>query len=196
MTDSVALKERGAFDRVDLALAVLVGAAALAIYVRTLALGVLPSDSGEFQVLGYLPAHAHNPGYWVYLLMVKAFTWLPFGDVAYRVSLFSAVMAALTVSCTYLAGKLLANQPLGRYVWRPGINALSALLVAIHDCRGLHSRHSLCGWDPGFAAGLGPHAAQQPALLGRPARRVEPRRARHGGAAGAGSGFVHRVWQA
>ena len=107
----------GLFDRFDLGLALLLGAAALAIYVRTLARGVLPSDSGEFQVLGYLVANAHNPGYWIYLLMTKVLTWLPVGDAAYRVSLFSAVMAAVTVVCTYLAGKLLSGSRWAGRCW-------------------------------------------------------------------------------
>jgi len=68
---------------------------------------VLPSDSAEFQVLAEQLGIAHCPGYPVYLLLAKLFTFLPFGDIAYRVNLFSAFMAALTVTGVYLANRLL-----------------------------------------------------------------------------------------
>lgn len=70
---------------------------ALALYVATLAPGILPADSGEFQFVTYVLGIAHPPGYPLYTLLGKLFTCLPFGDVAYRVNLFSAVIAALTL---------------------------------------------------------------------------------------------------
>jgi len=79
----------------------------LALYVRTLARGLLPGDSGEFQVLASLLGHTHPTGYPVYLLLAHPLTWLPLGDIAYRVNLLSAVMATLTVTGVYLAGQLL-----------------------------------------------------------------------------------------
>ncbi len=111
--------------RIDALLALLAGGLALALYARTLATGMLPSDSGEFQVLGYLPAHAHNPGYWVYLLMVKAFTLLPLADIATRVSLFSALMGGVTVACTYLAGRMLSGSR-----WAGALGALALAVSA------------------------------------------------------------------
>jgi hypothetical protein len=93
----------------DAALALLLGGANLALYVRTLAPFVLGGDSGEFQVLAYQLGIAHAPGYPVYLALAKLMTLLPIGDVAYRVNLFSAVMAAVTVAGVYLATRLLAG---------------------------------------------------------------------------------------
>src|SRR3982750_3414725 len=54
----------------DGALALLLCAASLALYVRTLAPFVLGSDSGEFQVLAYQLGIAHTPGYPVYLALL------------------------------------------------------------------------------------------------------------------------------
>ncbi len=94
----------------DAGWAALVGLAALALYVRTLVTIPLPSDSGEFQVLVHQLGTAHTTGYSTYLLLGNLFERLvPFGDVALRVNLFSAVMAALTVALVYLAGKLLTG---------------------------------------------------------------------------------------
>jgi hypothetical protein len=80
---------------------------ALGLYIRTLTPGLLYGDSGEFQTLACLLGHTHPTGYPVYLVLAKLATFLPYGDVAYRVNLFSALMGALTVTGVYLSGRLL-----------------------------------------------------------------------------------------
>jgi hypothetical protein len=107
----------------DALMALVAGALSQALYVRTLAPGLLPGDSGEFQALAYLLGDTHPTGYPVYLLLAKPLTWLPLGDVAYRVNLFSAVMAALTVAGIYLAGRLLTGYR--------GPALLGALILAV-----------------------------------------------------------------
>lgn len=83
---------------------------ALALYARTLVPGLLPGDGGEFQTLAETLGHAHTTGYEVYMLLAHAFTRLvPWGDIAYRVNLFSAVCGALTVGLVYLAGRVLSG---------------------------------------------------------------------------------------
>jgi 4-amino-4-deoxy-L-arabinose transferase-like glycosyltransferase len=109
------------FDRVDILLATLAGVLALALYVRTLASGVLPGDSGEFQVLAYQVGITHNTGYPVYILLAKLFiTLVPAGSVAYRVNLFSAFMGALAVGGVYLSAKVLS-----RSTWAALVGALA-----------------------------------------------------------------------
>ncbi|MCB0067708.1 MAG: DUF2723 domain-containing protein, partial [Caldilineaceae bacterium] len=94
----------------DAAATVVVGAAALALYLRTLVPYPLPGDSGEFQVLVHQLGAAHTTGYSTYLLLGHLFEQLvPWGDVAWRVNLFSAVMGALAAALVYLAGKLLTG---------------------------------------------------------------------------------------
>lgn len=113
------------FDRIDVILAMLTGTLALALYARTLAPSVLPSDSGEFQVLAYQVGIAHNTGYPVYILLAKLFiTLVPVGSIAYRVNFFSAFMGALTVSGVYFSAKLLS-----RSEWAALVGAL-ALMVS------------------------------------------------------------------
>ncbi|MFH1084241.1 MAG: DUF2723 domain-containing protein, partial [Chloroflexota bacterium] len=70
----------------------------LALYVRTLAPSAMWYDMAEFPTAAYLLGIGHNTGYPLYLLLGKLFTYLPVGDVAYRVNLLSAVAAALCVS--------------------------------------------------------------------------------------------------
>lgn len=97
------------YDRFDALLAVISFILSLALYLHTLTPGLLHGDSGEFQTLAYLLGHTHPTGYPVYLVLAKLATFLPLGDVTYRVNLFSALMAALTVACVYLSGRLLVN---------------------------------------------------------------------------------------
>jgi Protein O-mannosyl-transferase TMEM260-like len=72
------------------------------LYVRTLAPSLLYGDSAEFQTIAYTLGVGHPTGYPVYVLLAKLFTFLPFGEIAYRVNLFSAFCAALSVALVYL----------------------------------------------------------------------------------------------
>src|SRR6516164_6964084 len=83
----------------------LVGIAAgvlpLALYVRTAAPTVYGVDSAELATGSYILGITHPPGAPAYLLLAHAFTWLPIGDVGYRVNLFSAVAGALAMYVLY-----------------------------------------------------------------------------------------------
>ncbi len=86
--------------------------AAFGLYVWTLAPGVLyyerPSlmDSAMLQVHVYTLGITHPTGYPTYLMLTHLFTYLPFGDVAYRVNLASAVYAAFAALLVYVAAWL------------------------------------------------------------------------------------------
>lgn len=81
--------------------AAIIAALALAVYIRTLTPTVMWYDMGEFATAAYVLGIAHNTGYPLLMLLGKLFTYLPFGDIAYRVNLLSAVCAALTVMVLY-----------------------------------------------------------------------------------------------
>ena len=87
----------------------LVFALMMLLYVRTLAPGLLLGDSAEFQALAYTLGLAHSTGYPVYILLAKLATFLPVGDVAYRVNLFSAMMGALALAQMVWIGRLLGG---------------------------------------------------------------------------------------
>jgi hypothetical protein len=77
-------------------------ALALAVYLRTLAPTVMWYDMGEFASAAHVLGVAHNTGYPLLLLLGKLFTFLPVGEVAFRVNLLSAACGALTVGLAYL----------------------------------------------------------------------------------------------
>jgi Protein of unknown function (DUF2723) len=88
----------------------------------------------------------HPTGYPTYLMLTHLFTYLPFGDPAYRVNLGSAAYAALAVVAVYVAGLLLSRRVvaaasgalafgLGVAFWSQAVIAevytLNALLVSV-----------------------------------------------------------------
>ncbi|MFQ6000384.1 MAG: DUF2723 domain-containing protein [Anaerolineae bacterium] len=103
--------ERFVGARADPLNASVVGLAAFLLYLRTMAPSVacIFCDSLEFQLVTYKLGIAHPTGYPLYTLLGKLFTFLPLGDVAYRVNLMSAFFGALTVALLYLTMRLVLN---------------------------------------------------------------------------------------
>lgn len=87
----------------------LVAILAFVVYMRTLAPGVLPADSGEFQFVARVLGIAHPPGYPLYTLLGKLATLLPVNSAAWRVNLLSAVFAALTLALVARAARRLTG---------------------------------------------------------------------------------------
>jgi hypothetical protein len=88
--------------RSDLIGAFIVFIASGTLYVRTLAPSLLYGDSAEFQTIAVTLGMGHPTGYPVYVLLARVFTLIPVGEIAYRVNLFSAFCAALTIGLLYL----------------------------------------------------------------------------------------------
>ena len=98
--------------RLDSAISLSLFIASFTLYIRTLAPSLLYGDSAEFQTIAYTLGIGHPTGYPIYVLLAKLFTFLPVGDIAYRVNLFSAFCAALTVVCVYLITRKLGAMPI------------------------------------------------------------------------------------
>jgi transmembrane protein TMEM260 (protein O-mannosyltransferase) len=93
------------------------------LYARTMPPTVLDGDSGEYQYMAYILGVPHSSGYPLYILIAKLFTFLPIGDVAYRVNLFSVVAAALAAPIIFWIARRLNLQR------GPAILATSIFLV-------------------------------------------------------------------
>jgi Protein of unknown function (DUF2723) len=72
------------------------------VYMTTLAPSVTFYDSGEFVTAVYGLGSAHSPGYPLFLVFAKPFTWLPIGSFAFKVNLATAVSASLACLALYL----------------------------------------------------------------------------------------------
>ncbi len=119
-------------SRLDTVLAVGLGLFALALYVRTLAPGLLDGDAGEFQFAAWGFGLAHPTGYPLYLLLGGAWQHglARFGaDPAWALNLFSAVTAALTVALLFMTMRKIVSGP--ARVSR-GVALFSAALFAVN----------------------------------------------------------------
>ena len=111
-------------SRLDILFASTIGILSLALYIRTLAPSLLYGDIAEFQTLSYTLGMTHASGYPTQIIFGKMFTFLPFGDIAYRVNLMSAFFGALAVANVYLIVRLMGG-------WRmAGLLASSALAAS------------------------------------------------------------------
>lgn len=100
----------------DIAIAILVFLIVSVLYVKTLTPSMGAGDNGELTTTLYNMGASHPPGYPLYGIMGKIFTFLPFGDVAYRVNLAVALCGAAAAMFLFLfAVKLLGlNRDDGR----------------------------------------------------------------------------------
>jgi hypothetical protein len=111
------------FDGRDVFWAGLVFFASYFFYLISLYPTVTSEDSGEFAAAAHTLGVAHPPGYPLFVILAKIFTVLvPFGDIAWRVNVFSAFFGAAAVAGIYLLAKLLAKDP--------AIGVITALVFA------------------------------------------------------------------
>ncbi len=121
----------------DMLVGLIVGGAALIVYLLTItpSMSYLSPDGSELATVPAILGLAHSPGYPVYTWLGYLFSLLPVRDVAFRINLMSAVMAAAAAGGLYRIGvRLLTvdapeNQPLERLPVRV-ISAAAALTLA------------------------------------------------------------------
>ena len=73
-------------------------------------------DDGLFILSSYFLGIEHPPGYPLFTLIGHLFTYLPFGSVAYRVHLASAMFGALTCGAAWLCARALVGTRLPSYL--------------------------------------------------------------------------------
>src|SRR3989344_9317103 len=77
------------------------------LYLITLNHSIFPGDSTEFINVISVNGVAHPPGYPLYLILGKIFSYLPFWTLAEKINLMSAVFGAATVAlCVRIIFKL------------------------------------------------------------------------------------------
>jgi hypothetical protein len=75
---------------------------ALVVYGATASPWIVDGDNAEFAALGAIGGRAHPSGYPLYVLWLRAWSWLP-GGPAYRAALATAVLGALAVVALHAA---------------------------------------------------------------------------------------------
>lgn len=87
--------------------ALLATLATFALYLRTIAPGVLGGDAGELQFVPYILSLTHPNGYPLHTLLGKLWaTAIPVGSVAFRMNLLSVVSGAAAVGVIYSATRI------------------------------------------------------------------------------------------
>ena len=98
----------------DSGLAACVALSAFIVYLRTLMPDVGgPEDTAKFQYVGAVLGTAHPPGYPLHTLLSHAFSYLPFGTIAYRANLLSAALGAAAVFAAVLTARATGSSRLG-----------------------------------------------------------------------------------
>lgn len=87
---------------IDLFVGIIVFGLSLGSYVMTLLPGVGWGDTAEWQTVPHVLGIPHTTGYPLYIFAGKLFTYLPFGNIAYRLNLMSAFFAAVAAFFVYL----------------------------------------------------------------------------------------------
>ena len=88
---------RFAVEPLDLICVVLLAVGSFGLYAVTAVPGPFDGDSGEFQYMPRLLGLPHPTGYPIYLLLGWLWSWLPLGTMAFRLNLFSAFWATVTL---------------------------------------------------------------------------------------------------
>lgn len=96
-----------------------VGLLAGSVYTATAARDVVVGDSGEFLAAAATLGVAHPSGYPLLVLLGHAFSWLPFGGLAFRINLIAVVCGAATVALIFSIAR------------RLGAGSLPAAIAAI-----------------------------------------------------------------
>ncbi|MRR56772.1 MAG: DUF2723 domain-containing protein [Deltaproteobacteria bacterium] len=95
------MQRKNLFGHIDI-FAVLAVTVPLFVYLLTLAPSVTFFDSGEFLAAVSSLGSPHSPGYPLFVNYAKPFTWLPFGNIAFRVNFATALSASLACLGVYL----------------------------------------------------------------------------------------------
>ncbi len=96
--------------KISWAIALILFALCLALYVTKMAPAVVPGDPGEYQIVAARWGIGHPPGYGFYALLGNLFTHLlPIGTFAWRANLLSALCGAAIVTLAYGIGRMLGQ---------------------------------------------------------------------------------------
>ena len=119
------------YKKSDLLWSGLVALISLAVYVWTAAPSVTLQDSGEFLIAAQHFGVPHPTGYPLWTFLAWLFHFLPFGNVAWLINVFSGVCGALTIGCASLLMLSFQRWILGdSRPWNTIATVTSSLLLA------------------------------------------------------------------
>jgi transmembrane protein TMEM260 (protein O-mannosyltransferase) len=99
-----------------------VGLCALVVYAVLAPSHIVDADNAEFATLGALGGGAHPSGYPLYVLWLRAWSWLPGATPAHTTALATAILGGLTVAVLHAA--------CGAWGARPAAATISVAIIA------------------------------------------------------------------
>ena len=112
------------------------------ILIYSLAPTVYSGDSGLFSAASYFLGSAHPPAYPLYILWGKLLTFLPFGNIAFRVNLLAAVFGALTAITAYEAALYVTKNRIISLFVLPVLLASPGFILASSQAKGIYTLNS------------------------------------------------------
>ncbi|GEM_PF-1601324 len=100
----------------DLIVSLLLFLSTFIVYLKHLAPSIFTGDSADATIASYVLGIPHPPGFPVYTWFGHIFTFIPVGDIAYRVNFMSAFFGALVIPIVYMIIRSLAPQSQGSFV--------------------------------------------------------------------------------
>jgi hypothetical protein len=85
------------------------------VYIKHLAPTIFIGDSADATIASFVLGIPHPPGFPVYVWIGHLFTFIPIGDIAYRVNLMSAFFGALVIPIVYMIIRLFAPKSGDRF---------------------------------------------------------------------------------
>lgn len=100
----------------DLIVGLLLFLSTFIVYLKHLAPSIFTGDSADATIASYVLGIPHPPGFPVYTWFGHIFTFIPVGDIAYRINFMSAFFGALVIPIVYMIIRSLAPQSQGSFV--------------------------------------------------------------------------------
>lgn len=98
------------------------------VYLFSLSPIIYTGDSSLFISASFSLGSAHPPGYPLYIMLGKLLTFLPFGNIAYKVNLLSAIFGALSCLMAFKTAMKLFGEPSGSKAATFAASAISGLV--------------------------------------------------------------------
>jgi hypothetical protein len=96
------------FINMDLIISLFLFLLTFIVYMKYLAPTIFTGDSADATMASYFLGIPHPPGFPVYTWIGHLFTFIPVGDIAYRVNIMSAFFGALAIPVVYMIIRIFA----------------------------------------------------------------------------------------
>ncbi len=102
------------------------------VYLKTLPPTITPGDAGELAAAGFTMGIGHPPGYALYTILLRIFSFIiPAGDIAFRMNFFASAMGVMAVFFVFRVITLVIRQITRDNMADAGLIKASALTAAL-----------------------------------------------------------------